>query len=61
MVKALAKLKNKKANDRLGWGAEWLKERGEEVVIILSALFSKIEREHKTPTQWRQTIIKSIY
>ena len=28
--KTTAKLKNKRANDRLGWRAEWLKEGGEE-------------------------------
>ena len=26
--KAIAKLKNKRASDRLGWRAEWLKEGG---------------------------------
>ena len=26
--KAIAKLKNKRASDRLGWIAEWLKEEG---------------------------------
>ena len=31
MVKnAIAKLKYKKATDRLGWRAEWLKKGGEE-------------------------------
>ena len=33
--KAIAKLKNKRASDRLGWGAEWLKEGGEEIVKSL--------------------------
>ena len=28
--KAIAKLKNKRASDRLGWGAEWLKEGGKK-------------------------------
>ena len=28
--KAIAKMKNKRASDRLGWTAEWLKEEGEE-------------------------------
>ena len=32
MVKtAIAKLKNKRASDRLGQRAEWLKEEGEEI------------------------------
>ena len=58
--KAIAKLKNKRASDRLGWRAEWLKERGEEIVKSLSILFNRIEREQRTPIQWRQTRIKSI-
>ena len=37
--KAIAKLKNKRASDRLGWRAEWLKKGG--------------EREQKTLMQWR--------
>ena len=59
--KAIAKLKNKRASDRLGWRAEWLKEGGEEIVKSLSILFNRIEREQRTLTQWRQTTIKSIY
>ena len=59
--KAIAKLKNKRANDRLGWRTEQLKKGGEEIVKSLSILFSRIEREQRTLTQWRQTTIKSIY
>ena len=33
--KAIAKLKNKRASDRLEWRAEWLKEGGEEIVKSL--------------------------
>ena len=51
--KAIAKLKNKRASDRLGWRAEWLKEGGEEIVKSLSILFNRIEREKKTLMQWR--------
>ena len=59
--KAIAKLKNKKASDRLEWRAESLKEGEEEIVKSLSILFNRIEREQRTLTQWRQTTIKSIY
>ena len=59
--KAIAKLKNKRASDRLGWRAEWLKEGGEEIVKSLTILFNWIEREQKIIMQWRQTTIKSIY
>ena len=54
--KAIAKLKTK-----WRWRAEWLKERGKEIFKILSILFNRIEREQKTITQWRQTLIKSKY
>ena len=59
--KAIAKLKNKRASDRLGWRAEWLKEGEEEIVKSLSILFNRIEKEQKALTQWRQTTIKSIH
>ena len=59
--KAIAKLKNKRASDRLGWRADWLKEGGEEIVKSLRILFNRIEREQRTLMQWRQTTIKSIY
>ena len=56
--KAMTKLKNKRASDRSGWRAEWLKIGGEEIV---KSLFNRIEREQRTLVQWRQTTIKSIY
>ena len=59
--KAIAKLTNKRTGDRLGWRAEWLKERGEEIVKSLSILFNRIEREQRTLIQWRKTAMKSIY
>ena len=59
--KSIVKLKNKRASDRLGWIAEWLKEGGKEIVKSSSILFNRIEREQGTFTQWRQAIIKSIY
>ena len=43
--KVIAKLKNKRASDGLGWRAEWLKEGGEEIVKSLSILYNRIERE----------------
>ena len=59
--KAITKLKNTRASDRLGWRAEWLREGGEEIVKSLSILFKRIERQQRTLIQWRQTTIKSIY
>ena len=59
--KAIARLKNKRASDRLGWRADCLKEGGEEIVKSLSILFNRREREQRSLMQWRQTTIKSIY
>ena len=55
--KAPVKLKNKRASDRLGWRTQWLKEEGKEIVKSLSIPFNRIEREQRTLTQWRHTII----
>ena len=49
--KAIAKLKNKRASDRLRRRAEWLKEGGGEIVKSLSILFNRIEREQRTLMQ----------
>ena len=50
--KTIAKLKNKRASDRLGWrAAEWLKEGGEEIIKCLSILFNRIESEQRTLTK----------
>ena len=59
--KAIAKLKNKRANDRLGRRAERLKSGGEKIVKNLSILFNRIKRVQRTLIQWKQTTIKSIY
>ena len=58
---AIAKLKNKRARDRLGKRAEWLKTGGEEIVKNLSILFNRIKRVQRTLIKWKQTTIKSIY
>ena len=31
------------------------------MVQSLVALFNRVEEENKTPIQWRETIIKSVY
>ena len=48
--KAIAKLKNKRASDRLGWRVEWLKEGGEEIVKGVSILFNDRKRTKATHT-----------
>ena len=47
--KAIRKMKNKKAADRLGWKAEWIKEGGKEMVKSLYILFNRIKTENKIP------------
>ena len=45
--KAIRRMKNKKAADRLGWKAEWIKEGGEEMVKSLYILFNRIKVENQ--------------
>ena len=59
--KAIRKIKNKKATDRLGWKAEWIKEGGEEIVKSLYILFNRIKTENQMPKQWQLTTVKSIH
>ena len=59
--KAITRLENKRAGDRLRWRVEWLKEGVEEIVKSLSILFNRIERQQRALIQWKQTTIKSIY
>ena len=54
-------MKNKKAADRLGWKAEWIKEGGDEMVKILYMLFNMIKTENQGPKQWQLTTVKSIH
>ena len=54
-------LKNKKAGDRTGWEAAWLKKGGDEMVKSLVSIFNGVEEERKIPKQGSETKIKSIY
>ena len=54
-------MKNKKAADRLGWKAEWIKEGGKEMVKSLYILFNRIKTENKIPKLWQLTTVKSIH
>ena len=53
-------MKNKKAADRLGWKAEWIKG-GEEIVKSLCILFNRIKTENQIPIQWQLTTVKSTH
>ena len=59
--KAIRRMKNKKAADRLGWKAEWIKEGGEEMVKSLYIFFNRIKTENQIPKQWQLTTMKSIH
>ena len=54
-------MKNKKAADRLGWKAEWIKEGGEKMVKSIYILFNRIKTENQIPKQWQLTTVKSIH
>ena len=58
--KGINKIKRKKAGDRLGWKAEWLKEGGKEMAKSLAVLFNRIEEEGEIPKQCHLTTIKSV-
>ena len=54
-------MKNKKAADRSGWNAEWIKEGGEEMVKGLYVLFNRIKTKNQIPKQWELRTLKSIH
>ena len=60
--KAIRRTKNKKAVDRLGWAAEWVKG-GEEMVKSLYRyiLFNRIKTENQIPKQLPLTKVKGIH
>ena len=53
-------MKNKRAEDKNNWKAEWIKGGGDEMVQSLATLFNRINKK-TIPIQWRETKIKSIY
>ena len=55
------RMKNKKAADRLGWKAGWIKEGWEKIAKSLCILFNKIKAENQIPKQWQLTTVKSIH
>ena len=59
--KAIKMMRNKRAPDRRGWRAEWLKNGGEEIENSLVKLFNRMERENTIPLQWNQILIRSIH
>ena len=58
--KATAKLKNKRASDRLGWRAEWLKVGGEEIVKRFYLTGQKKNKEYNEGKQQSKAYIKVV-
>ena len=59
--KAIKMMRNKRAPDRRGWRAEWLRNGGEEIENSLVKLFNRMERENTISLQWDQILIRSIH
>ena len=53
-------MKRKKARDRLGWRAEWIKDGGKEIAKRLAVLLNRIEEEEEMPEQLQLTTTKSV-
>ena len=49
--KAIRRMKNKKAADRLGWKVEWKKKEEDEMVKSLYISFNRIRTENQIPKQ----------
>ena len=44
-------MKNNKSADRSRWKAEWLKERGDEMMESLTTISNKVAEEEQIPLQ----------
>ena len=58
--KAISTTRKKKAEDKLGQKAEWLIERGNEIIKRLEVKYNRTEQENIVPKQWQKVIIKSL-
>ena len=58
--KAIKMMKNKKAPDRQGWRAEWIKEEGPEMIKSITYILNEIEDKQTIPKQWNDISITSI-
>ena len=53
-------IKIKKASDRYGWKAEWIKNGGKEMSKSLSVLYNRIEKEKCASEEWGHITIKLV-
>ena len=51
-------IKIKKASDRYGWKAEWIKNGGKDMSKSLTVLYNRIEEENCVPEEWVHIKIK---
>ena len=58
--RAISELKNKKCKDEWGWKNEILKAGKGEMTQSLVTLFSRMEVEQMTPSQWNEVLINTI-
>lgn len=59
--KIINTLKRKKAQDSMGWKNEMIMDGGEEMVKSITIMFNRLSKENKTPRQWENMEIKSIF
>ena len=50
-MKAIRRMKLKKAGDKNKWKTDWIKKEGSEMVQSLATLFNRVEEENKIPIQ----------
>ena len=58
--KAILKVNNNESGDRSRWKAEWLKERGDEIIESLIKMLNIVEEEKQMPLQHRETSMESL-
>ena len=53
-------IKIKRASDRYGWKAEWIKNGGKEMSKSLTVLYKRIEEEKCVSEEWGHITIKLV-
>ena len=53
-------MNNNESGDRSRWKAEWLKERGDEMIESLIKILNTVEEEKQMPLQYRETSMESL-
>ena len=53
-------MNNNESGDRSRWKAEWLKERGDEMIESLIKMLNTVEEEKQMPLHYRETLMESL-